>query len=56
MIFKIVNVLTDTADIQIKVRYRDLSTVFLIGRGSFGEVYEMIHGLTRARFAVKVLT
>ena len=56
MIFKIANVLSDTADIQIKVRFRDLSTVFLIGHGSFGEVYEMIHRPTRAIFAVKVLT
>ena len=56
MIFKIANVLSDTIDIKISIRYRDLSQVRVIGHGSFGEVYEMIHRPTRARFAVKVLT
>ena len=39
---------------QFNVSYSDLSTIFVISPGSYGQVFEMIHNPIQTRFAVKV--
>jgi hypothetical protein len=39
---------------KFEVSHKDLKKKFSVGKGTFGEVFEMIHTPTGIKFAVKV--